>query len=495
VAAAASQSGIVLGRYVLFDEIASGGMASVHLARLMGAVGFSRTVAIKRLHRHLVNDEAFHTMFLDEARLAARIRHPNVVPTLDVVTVGHELFLVMEYVHGESLNKLERGAKAANESVPLPIASAILVSTLHGLHAAHEATSENGDPLGIVHRDVSPHNILVGADGVVRVLDFGIAKAMGRLHTTRDGAVKGKAAYMAPEQLRGLAVDARTDLYAASVVLWEILTGERLFAGDSPEATMNMVLERVAPPPSTLNRDVPAALDALVLRGLSRDASKRFATARDMAVALESIVAPATPHAVGEWVERTSGNVLRRRARIVADIESQRSLGDAGDVSAPPSSTETGARISSAPTVTMVDPSVSARSQTRSRSASSALTYVAFAVAAAAIAVAFWTFVTFGRTPPAVASPSPSLSPSPPLVEPSPPAVASIGETLAPAPSPAKPPSTVADGHRPAVGGRPVTASPVRRAPARVTSPASRKCDPPYVIDANGDRSPKPECL
>jgi serine/threonine-protein kinase len=491
-AAAAEQRGIVLGRYVLYDEIATGGMAAVHIARLMGPVGFSRTVAIKRLHRHLANDEAFLSMFLDEARLAARIRHPNVVPTLDVVTVEQELFLVMEYVQGESLSKLQRAAKATSERIPLRIASAILVASLHGLHAAHEAKSESGEPLGIVHRDVSPQNILVGADGVVRVLDFGIAKAMGRLHTTRDGEVKGKAGYMAPEQLRGAEVDARTDVYSASVVLWEVLAGQRLFSGDSPEATMNMVLERIAPPPSTLNADVPAALDALVLRGLSRDASKRFANAREMAIALESVVAPATPHEIAEWVERTSGEVLRRRARIVAEIESRPSLRDESNTPAP-SSARTFVPGSSPPTsATLAAPTTSRRSR------SGALTYVAFGVAAVAVAVACWTVVTFRRAS------LPELAPSAVASSPTGGASASATESAAVAEAPTSLPTTpaasptLADGRRSPVVGRPAAASPARKTPARASNPSGpvrSKCDPPYVIDANGDRSPKPECL
>jgi serine/threonine protein kinase len=492
-AAAAEQRGIVLGRYVLYDEIATGGMAAVHIARLMGPVGFSRTVAIKRLHRHLANDEAFLSMFLDEARLAARIRHPNVVPTLDVVTVEQELFLVMEYVQGESLSKLQRAAKATNATIPVRIASAILVASLHGLHAAHEAKSENGDPLGIVHRDVSPQNVLVGADGVVRVLDFGIAKAMGRLHTTRDGEVKGKAGYMAPEQLRGAEVDARTDVYSASVVLWELLAGQRLFSGDSPEATMNMVLERVAPPPSTLNADVPAALDSLVLRGLSRDASKRFASAREMAIALEGVVAPATPHEIGEWVERTSGEVLRRRARMVADIESQPSLRDQISTPATPSSARTVTSISSPATSATLEGPTTARRRSRS----GALTYLAFGVAAVAVAVACWTVVTFRRAAP------PKLAPSAVASSPASAASASAAESAVAA-APTSMPATaaaspaLADGRRSPILGRPAAASPARKTPARPSSPssgASRKCDPPYVIDANGDRSPKPECL
>jgi eukaryotic-like serine/threonine-protein kinase len=186
-----------LDRYVLHDEIASGGMGAVHLARLRGARGFARTVAIKRLHPHVARDPDVLAMFLDEAHLAARVRHPNVVATLDVVAQGDEVFLVMEYVEGESLSRLQK-----TPEIPLAIASAIVCDMLHGLHAAHEAVSERGEPLQIVHRDVSPQNILVGLDGATRVVDFGIAKAASRLQTTRDGVIKGKLRYMAPEQIR-----------------------------------------------------------------------------------------------------------------------------------------------------------------------------------------------------------------------------------------------------------------------------------------------------
>ena len=473
-------------------------MAAVHLARLIGPVGFSRTVAIKRLHRHLANDEAFHAMFLDEARLAARVRHPNVVPTLDVVTVDDELFLVMEYVQGESLSKLQRAVIAANGRIPLRIASAIIIATLHGLHAAHEAKSEGGEPLGIVHRDVSPQNIIVGADGVVRVFDFGIAKAMGRLHTTRDGEVKGKAAYMAPEQLRAGAVDARTDVYATAVVLWEVLTGERLFAGDSPEATMNMVLERTPPAPSSRNSEVPEALDALVLCGLARDRRERFGSAREMARELEAIVAPATANEVAEWVEQTSGEALRRRASVIAEIESQPALLDESDASAPPSSARSFVRPASTSTaVTMTDPTPPRRRR------ANVLTYVAFGVAAVAVAVASWTVLAVRRpgdgAAAAIAASSAAMpSPSPSTADPSPsPSPSPTASASAPAPASASAPtpaSALAEGRRPPTVARPTTGAPGRK-PARGTNAASRKCDPPYVIDANGDRSPKPECL
>src|SRR6516225_8996456 len=182
----AAQNVRVVGRYALYVAIAAGGMATVHLGRLIGEVGFSRTVAIKRLHPQYAADPEFVSMFLDEARLAARIRHPNVVPTLDVVATKGELFLVMDYVPGESLARLSRVCREQRRPIPHRITSAVMAGALHGLHAAHEAKSERGAPLGIVHRDVSPQNVLVGADGVPRVLDFGVAKAAGRMQETRE---------------------------------------------------------------------------------------------------------------------------------------------------------------------------------------------------------------------------------------------------------------------------------------------------------------------
>ena len=186
---------------MLCDEIAAGGMATVHFGRLLGPVGFSRTVAIKRLHPQLARDPDFVAMFVDEARLAARIRHPNVVPTLDVVATEGELFLVMDYVPGESLSRLLRASRASG-LVPPRIASAIFCGALHGLHAAHEATDERGTPLGIVHRDVSPQNILIGSDGVPRVLDFGVAMAAGRAQATGPGRSKASSGTSPPSRWR-----------------------------------------------------------------------------------------------------------------------------------------------------------------------------------------------------------------------------------------------------------------------------------------------------
>jgi serine/threonine protein kinase len=307
-----------LGRYALCDELAAGGMATVHFGRLLGPAGFARTVAIKRLHAQYAKDPEFVAMFLDEARLAARIRHPNVVSTLDVIVHEDEVFLVMEYIHGDSLSKLFQRAALG---MPLPIVCAIMASVLHGLHAAHEARDERGDPLRIIHRDVSPQNILVGADGIARVLDFGVAKAVRRLHTTGDGSLKGKLRYMAPEQLRGEPIDRRVDVFSASIVLWEMLTGRRLFQGEEAAVYVTRLLADRIERPCTLVPDLPPALDDIVMRGLTLDRADRFATARDMAVALESAATPATAHAVGAWVESTLRGELSARAAILADIE------------------------------------------------------------------------------------------------------------------------------------------------------------------------------
>jgi len=310
-----------VGRYVLYGELASGGMATVHFGRLSGPVGFTRTVAIKRLHPHYAKDPDFVTMFLDEARLCGRIRHPNVVPTLDVVTTQGEIFIVMEYVAGEALSRLMKAAAAKKVMMPPKVAATIMSSVLHGLHAAHQTKDEHGRELGIVHRDVSPQNILVGADGTARVLDFGVAKAAGRLQTTREGQLKGKIAYMPPEQLSGAPVTKQVDIYAASVVLWEALTGRRLFDGETEAVVLARAIEGCVDPPSNHNAFLEPAIDAVVLRGLARDPEMRFVTAREMALAIEQTIGLASPSEVGEWVEMISGDELHRRAQTIAEIE------------------------------------------------------------------------------------------------------------------------------------------------------------------------------
>ena len=296
-------------------------MATVHIGRLLGPVGFARTIAIKRLHPQYAKDPEFVSMFLDEARLAARIQHPNVCATLDVVATQGELFLVMEYLQGETLSRMIRAMRNRGEQIDPRIAVSIIAQTLHGLHAAHEAKSERGEVLNIVHRDISPQNILVGRDGITKVLDFGVAKAAGRFHTTREGNVKGKLPYMSPEQLRGHAIDRQTDVYAAAVCLWETLTGRKLFKGDNEGSVLEQVLFGAIDPPSRWAQ-VPEPLDSLVMRGLDRDKTRRFQTAREFAMALERALPPALASDTGDWVEHVAGSVLHERAERIAEIES-----------------------------------------------------------------------------------------------------------------------------------------------------------------------------
>jgi serine/threonine protein kinase len=312
----------LVGRYALHGEIAAGGMATVHLGRLMGPEGFARTVAIKQLHPHFAKDPDFVTMMLDEARLVARIRHPNVIPTLDVVQAEGELLIVMEYVAGETLSHLIRHLTPKRDYIPAPIVAAILSGALHGLHAAHETRGDDGELLGVVHRDVSPQNVLVGSDGVARVLDFGVAKAMGRMTNTRSGHIKGKMAYMSREQLYGKPVDRRSDIYAASVVLWETLTLVRLFQGENDPEVFGKVLQGASVPPSHVVPTVDKAFDAVVMRGLAADPTQRYGTAREMARDLERCVGVATASDVTEWLEQHAADLLRGTAKRMSAIES-----------------------------------------------------------------------------------------------------------------------------------------------------------------------------
>lgn len=318
-----------IGRYLICGELAAGGMATVHIGRLLGPVGFARTVAIKRLHAQFAKDPEFVSMFLDEARLAARIRHPNVVPVIDVVASDGELFLVMDFVIGESLSRLLRVPSVARDGIPVRIALSILCGCLQGLHAAHETKGDKGDALGIVHRDISPQNMLVGSDGAARLIDFGIAKAMGRVHASQSGQLKGKLPYMAPEHVRGEATR-QSDVFSSGVVLWELITGKRLFAGETEVATFTNVLQQEIKAPSavrpkSMTESLDAAqtkkLDEVILRSLERDASKRFATAREFALALERIVPPASTLETSEWMEHAAGEILRTRSKKIAEVE------------------------------------------------------------------------------------------------------------------------------------------------------------------------------
>ncbi|MGH7434154.1 MAG: serine/threonine protein kinase, partial [Polyangiaceae bacterium] len=280
-------AGQKLDRFELIAELAVGGMGAVYLARLGGAGGFQRLYAIKLLHEHLAKNEDFVSMFLDEARLAARIHHPNVVPIVEIGTTDAGYYLVMEYIEGDTAWHLfNRGAKS-NKTISVRIAVRIALDALTGLQAAHDLHDDEGHPLDLVHRDVSPHNLMVGLDGVTRITDFGIARAATRLAVTQSGQLKGKIAYMAPEQARSEVVDRRADVFAMGICLWEMLAHKRLFKAEFEAETLNRLLYEPVPSLATVNPDIPPEIDAVVLKALTRDPDKRYATAADFADALE----------------------------------------------------------------------------------------------------------------------------------------------------------------------------------------------------------------
>ena len=313
-------------RHEAILKIASGGMASVYLGALRGPHGFKQLVAIKQPHQHLLDEPGFKRTLVAEARLAARIHHANVVDVRDVETVGDSIHLVMDYVEGASLGDLVASWAKGGLRLAPEVAVRIVLDACAGLHAEHELKDDEGRSLGLVHRDVSPQNILVGVDGVARVTDFGIAKCMleGDAPTTQ-GALKGKVGYMAPEYVRGGEVDRRVDVFALGVVLWEALVGRRLFRGDNDLETLDRVQHLVVPAPSSTSTSASAegarALDASVMRALARDPEVRFASAEAMRAALEAASREAglvASHAdVGAHVRAAFGEMLEARRRLV----------------------------------------------------------------------------------------------------------------------------------------------------------------------------------
>jgi eukaryotic-like serine/threonine-protein kinase len=508
-----------IGRYELFDELASGGMATVHIGRLKGAVGFSRMVAIKRLHNHLLRDRQFVTMFVDEARLAARIRHPNVVPILDVVQTNEELFLVMDYVQGASLARAAALGRKHQVDVPVKVAAAIAASVLHGLHAAHEAKDDRGEPLHIVHRDVSPQNVIVGADGVARVLDFGIAKARGRLQDTAEGVVKGKVAYMAPEQIGGADLGPEADIYAVGVILWELLAGRRLHAAATQTLVLASVLKGAKDPPSEHRAGIPEALDRLVMRALALESGARFSTARDFALAIEDATPLASAAQIARWLEQVADEVLARSAVMVASVDSRpRSFADIPlsieTMITPANGTKPEAAVErtavsvrpEAPASDTAPALAAPEASKRALASRVAQLGVAMALAAAlAVAVVQWR-AREGQGAPAAASaalpPAPTPSISPPAPAPS--AEATVVAEVAAAPATA----TAIEAARASLPSRARRAAPAHRhpparppsppaPPAAAARPAAAKldCDPPYTLDSRGIQRLKPHCL
>ncbi|MBX7098527.1 MAG: protein kinase [Myxococcaceae bacterium] len=310
-----------LGNYQLIKKLATGGMAEVWLAKQIGIEGFNRHVVIKRILPHLAEDPEFVQMFLNEAKIAAKFSHPNIAQIFDFGEKDGTYFIAMEFIHGEDLGRLMRKAWSTGQWIARPLAIRIVASACEGLHYAHTRRDENGQPLKVVHRDISPQNILISFDGSVKVVDFGIAKAADQVSMTKSGAIKGKFAYMAPEQAAGKPLDARTDVFALGLVLYELLTGVRPLKRDSELATLQAALECNIEAPSVV-AEVPSELDDVVMRALTKAADDRYKDARTFQMALEEFLIGqrlvATSVQVSELMETLFAERLSDEAKLGA---------------------------------------------------------------------------------------------------------------------------------------------------------------------------------
>ena len=296
-----------LGKYKLVKLIASGGMAEVYLAKQAGAAGFEKLVCLKRILPHLARDKQFVEMFLNEARLAARLDHPNIVSIFDLGEANGNYFIAMEFIDGPSLRAVHKTAEGRGEFLPIPEICKIISMAAGGLQYAHDLSDERGGPLGLVHRDISPDNILVHRNGAAKVVDFGIAKAANSSSQTRTGTLKGKVAYMPPEQLRGEPLDRRTDVFALGVVLYELLAGKRPWEGTSEVALIGKIMTEEPTPLSELRPDAPEGLVAIVDKALAKDRAQRYQSCHELQADLESLVVQLgqslTPARISDFVK------------------------------------------------------------------------------------------------------------------------------------------------------------------------------------------------
>jgi serine/threonine protein kinase len=530
------------GRYVLYAPIARGGMATIHLARLVGDDGFSRIVAAKRLHPQYTQDPDFIEMFRDEAEIASKVRHPNVVPVLDIVLDGEEVVLVQEYVHGVPLDRLFRASAGRGELIPPRIVAGIVAGVLAGLHSAHEATDVEGRPLGIIHRDVSPQNVMVSTEGIPRLLDFGIAKAQSSAHVTRAGLLMGKIAYMAPEQLRSEALTPVADVYSCGVVMWELLALRRMHTSRSQSQIFTAVLQ--SGPPALLEALEPARekmskerwdlvtqLLPVVAKATAMRPEDRYASAAEMLRALLRVIPAAGALEIADWVKACGSEYLERRRQVLSRIEeswrsvSKVAMAPRGSLSIPtPTSvplsvpTPTSVPLSSVQRVrtatgVVVAASLSPDPQPVSAmfvpfetpeapapieapAAPSRLRYVVGALVGVSLGLATLLGMAIGTRRAPVESPAPPPRES--VVAVASPPVAPPETAAASAPSLPAPPVKVLRESPPPPARKPdAVASPARATPPAATPPAAAPrtdCDPPFYFEGT-KKIFKPSCI
>ncbi len=311
---------VVAGKYTLLRRLGHGGMAEVFLARQASEGGFEKLVVLKRILPHLASGPEFTAMFLDEARIAADLRHPNIVTIVDTGRAGESLFMVMEFLHGQDVRKTQRKVAAFGQQIPFAHACQIVIDAAAGLHYAHTKKDLAGRALSIVHRDVSPQNIIVTFEGGTKIVDFGIAKAAGQSTHTSTGVLKGKYTYMSPEQAEGQIVDARTDQYALGIVFWELLTMRRLYKRETEAATLDAIVDGTVPRPRRFREDCPAAVEDVVMTALARDKGKRFRDCEEFALALEDALARESivhsPSRLSQYMRRLFADQLAEEASL-----------------------------------------------------------------------------------------------------------------------------------------------------------------------------------
>ncbi|HLT31879.1 MAG TPA: serine/threonine-protein kinase [Myxococcaceae bacterium] len=278
------------GRYELLRRLANGGMGQIDLARQKGPVGFQKLLVVKRILPHLSEDEEFLKMFLDEARIAALLNHPNIAQIYESGQADDIYYMAMEYVQGEPITQVVRKAEAQGRPMPVPLLIRIIADAAAALDYVHHAKSPSGRPLGLIHRDVSPQNVMVSFHGTVKLIDFGVAKAANKLSMTSVGAIKGKYAYMSPEQATDQELDGRSDIFGLATILYEQLTGTRLFKRETDHGTLKAVVGHRVPPPSSVVDGIPPGLDEVVLQGLAKHRDDRFERAADFQLALEEVL-------------------------------------------------------------------------------------------------------------------------------------------------------------------------------------------------------------
>jgi serine/threonine protein kinase len=459
------------GNYVLIRKLAEGGMAEIYLAKQLGAEGFERDVVIKCMLDHFTQYPEFVSMFLDEARLAARLHHPNIVQITDLGVADNRYYICMEYLAGDDLDAVIAASHYKREGVPIPIAARIMLSTLEGLEFAH-GYQEQGQPLGLVHRDISPSNIFVTYQGTVKVLDFGIAKASSRMTQTQPGLLKGKWGYMSPEQARGEQTDARSDLFSLGVTFHELLTARRVFERDNEIGVLLALMAQPIPPPSHTRPEVPPALDRIVMKALERRPEDRYASAEEMRADLEEFlrVTPSVPGVsqLAQYMQVLFGQEdVERKTKIpsLTELEAITSQPSPPSVEDPVGFEKTLVRPSAPHGLPAVVTAVSRPPPTpaappppaRSAGLSMAIGALAAVALVALGGVAAWYFVpradpaTVIVTPPApaapvaaqpppMATPTPPVTPVPPVAEqPTPPPPEQLAEVKSPLPVPPKP--------------------------------------------------------